>query len=432
MKKEATNLRRDNLQHQEIAQTVANCSERGLLPNLETSKPELLSRLKLVAKKEDKITANGSLKNRSGKILVNTLVGCRTDQIASPTVELKTNKFGKDYIVSPLELKGKTYITSAACMTVYAEATGWANKNNKKIVKTAKEADNIVVLSCQVTDLAILNDLKTIETLQRKAPDRKYFIGGCLAQRFDVPLPGGVVRLDHLRADYQPLVDRGLVNYEKPFWVPHFEKNDSEDQDGHLFRNMYPLRIGSGCHGKCKYCTIKTTRGKAYDLDPDRLEREFATHDDIVIIADSVASAQIIKFSGFAIKHGNKISFRNVEPQNVVAAKDTLIALANMGLLRILHTPVQATASNALKLMNRSEKQVRKVLSVVKELKKAGVYTATNIIIDYDGCENDFEKIYSLFDYVSWNPYWNGDFNAEKAEQRWKHYIEKPELRGGK
>ncbi|MCI5119781.1 MAG: hypothetical protein D3908_01040, partial [Candidatus Electrothrix sp. AUS4] len=45
----ATNLRRDSLQNQAIAQAVANLFMARLLPNSEISEPELLSRLKLVA-----------------------------------------------------------------------------------------------------------------------------------------------------------------------------------------------------------------------------------------------------------------------------------------------------------------------------------------------------------------------------------------------
>ncbi|MCI5121879.1 MAG: hypothetical protein D3908_11945 [Candidatus Electrothrix sp. AUS4] len=45
----ATNLMRDSLQNQAIAQAVANLFMARLLPNSEISEPELLSRLKLVA-----------------------------------------------------------------------------------------------------------------------------------------------------------------------------------------------------------------------------------------------------------------------------------------------------------------------------------------------------------------------------------------------
>ena len=338
-------------------------------------------------------------------------------------VLMKSNKFGSGNICSPDDIKGSVYITCAACMTVYSETTGWANKHKNKIVDNPEQADNIIVLSCQVTDLAILNDITIAEKFQNQYPTKKCYVGGCLAQRFDIELPDGILRVDHLREDYQPLVDRTLINYEYPFWVPDFKEDGSEVADGHIFRDMYPLRVGSGCHGKCKYCTIKITRGQAYELDPVKLEDEFKNNDNIVIIADSVTPDQIRKFGGFAEKYNKSISFRNVEPQNVVRAKDTLYALAEMGLLNVLHTPVQATSPKTLKVMNRSKTQVEKVMDIVERLKDLGVYTATNIIIDYDGCDNDFQEIYDLFDYVSWNPYWAGSFDIDIAKDRWIKYI---------
>ena len=336
---------------------------------------------------------------------------------------IKTNKFGTGILTNPKDLSGYVFITSAACMTVFSETTGWANKHKNKIVDNPNDADNIIILSCQVTDLAILNDIRIAESLHREYPDKNCYIGGCLAQRFDIDLPTGIKRINHLREDYQPLIDRTLINYEPPFWVPDFKEDDSDVSDGHLFRNMYPLRVGSGCHGKCKYCTIKITRGVAYDLDPDGLESEFKQNNDIVIIADSVSSEQIKQYGNMAIKYNKTISFRNVEPQNVVQGRHILFALAEKGLLKVLHTPVQATSRKTLQTMNRSVKQVELVLNIVERLKQLGVYIATNIIIDYNGCENDFKDIYELFDYVSWNPYWNGNFNINTAKQRWRKYI---------
>jgi tRNA A37 methylthiotransferase MiaB len=335
----------------------------------------------------------------------------------------KNNKFGTGVIHSTEDMVGEFYITSAACMTVFTETSAWANVNRNRVVWKPEQADFIVVLSCQVTDLAILNDLKVLRELMKKYPDKQYFIGGCLAQRFDIELPEGVMRMDHLREDYSPVSGVGLVNYEKPFWVPDFDEGGEETDDGHLFRNMYPLRVGSGCHGKCKYCTIKVTRGKAYDLDPKLLEEEFSKHDDILIVADSVTVKQIKEYSLMALRHRKSISFRNVEPQNLVAGKEALITLALNGLLKIIHTPVQATSKKTLEIMNRDIAGTCDAISVVRILKDLGAYTATNIIIDYDGCENDFAEVYDLFDYVSWNPYWNGVWNEEEAEIRWKKYI---------
>lgn len=48
-----------------------------------------------------------------------------------------------------------------------------------------------------------------------------------------------------------------LLIWQKPFWVKSWDDTDSDVAEGHLFRDMYPLKIGTGCHGKCKYCTIR-------------------------------------------------------------------------------------------------------------------------------------------------------------------------------
>jgi len=333
------------------------------------------------------------------------------------------NRFGEGIIYNIKDLTGKIYFSCAACMSVYAEVLGWSNKNKEKIVKSPELADNIIVLTCQVTDLAILNDFKIITNLKTSYPDKNFFFGGCLSQRFDIELPDYIMRIDHIREDYEPINDKSLVTYEKPFWTNCSDDNDDEFAQGNLFRHMYPLRVGVGCHGKCKYCTIRTTRGIAYDLDINKLEQEFIDNENIVIIADSISSDQIMDCAKLAFKHNKKISFRNVEPHNVLASRITLAGLAVDGLLKVLHTPVQAFDEDVLKTMNRSKSDVDKLIKFIKTLKDFDVFTATNIIIDYDNHKNNFDEIYNVFDYVSWNPYWNGDFDLQKAYDRFNHYI---------
>ena len=63
-------------------------------------------------------------------------------------------------------------------------------------------------------------------------------------------------------------------------------------------------------------------------------------------------------------------------------------------------------------------------LGRVHELKELGVILATNIIIDYKNFQNpNMEELKRLFDYISWNPYWDGVWNREKAEARFAAYI---------
>mgnify|MGYP001809959567 CR=1 FL=1 len=330
-------------------------------------------------------------------------------------------------------LDGKIYMTCAACMSVRADALSWANMYKNRIVKNPTEADNIIVLSCQVTDLAVLNDFRVIEDLYQKFPDKKYFISGCLAKRLDIEIPKFAQRLEIPVANYQEIKDLSLVKFEKPFWVQDFKESDSElelksklkseKKNGHLFREMYPLRIGKSCPFNCSYCTIKMTRGKFEQYLANKLEKEFVKYDNVLLVADSPMPDQIKQWCSIAIKNNKEISIRNVEPSVVVKCVNELLELADIGLLKIFHSPIQSNNIDVLKDMNRPVDDTLKTIEFMKKLKSRNVFIATNIIIDYKDFPEDFSKIYDLYDYVSWNPLWDGKWDRLKAEKRFEKYI---------
>lgn len=320
-------------------------------------------------------------------------------------------------------LKGKIYMTSAACMSVYADALSWANAHKDRIVDNPNDAENIAVLSCQVTDLAILNDLRTIERYHAQNPNKKYFITGCLATRADIELPEYAERLETPRENFQFIEDRSLINYEKPFWVKDFDDNDDEHEQGHLFRNAYPLRIGKGCPNKCTYCKIRITRGDFEQYPASKLEEEFLAYDDILLVADSPTVKQIKDWHKIAIKHNKGFSIRNVEPTITVRCEDELMDLAKRDLLKVYHSPIQSNNPDILRDMHRSVEDTLKTIEIAKKLKENGTYIATNIIIDYKDFEQDFSEIYDTYDYVSWNPLWDNVWDRKKAEERFEKYL---------
>ena len=339
------------------------------------------------------------------------------------------NIFGKGILYDETDLKGNIYATSAACMSVWSDLLSWANNtvNKDRFVNDPKNADSIIVLGCQVTDLSILNDIKIAEKLYKETR-KEIFMGGCLAQRFDIELPNFIKRLDVVRLVGQPIYNRNLINYEPPFWVKNFEKTDELLKEGNLFRNFYPLKIGAGCHGKCKYCTITQTRGDNYEVIPENQEQEFLKFDNIVLISDSPTVSQIKGWCELAIKHNKEISIRNIEPTVLVRCAKEVINISEKGLLKILHCPVQSFDDEILKIMNRDPKFMWGALEVIKEVRKHGTLTATNIIIDYvyDGKtypNYNKEMLEKYFDYYSWNPYFDGKFDMKKAEERWEKYI---------
>jgi len=322
------------------------------------------------------------------------------------------------------DLIGKHYFTCSACMSVWADALSWANTNPKRVVKDPDKADNIIVLSCQVTDLAILSDFRVAERLVEEFPGKNIFISGCLAQRDDIELPKGVRRLHQMRSNYQHLLDRSLMHYEKPFWVKDFVSKGTELEDGHLFRDKYPLRIGKGCPFHCTYCTINKTRGKheKYDIEM-LLTREFMSFDNVVLIADSPTPDQIQWWCDLAIDKRKKISIRNIEPQVAIQCMDSLMRAASEGVLDVFHCPIQSNNPEVLKDMHRNVEATMGVISFVKALKLKGVKIATNIIVDYKEFPNNFDDIYELYDYVSWNPLWDGKWDRKRAEERYDKYF---------
>jgi len=329
------------------------------------------------------------------------------------------NKFGEGEIYNAADLHGAIFCSCAACMSIYSEFLTWANTFTSEMTKSPEKAKNIVVLSCQVTDLAVLNDLRTLELYMEKYPGRNYFVGGCLARRFDIALPKGVKRLDALFVDNTIIKDFEFVKYEKPFWVKDFTDDGIELDDGHLFRKMYPLRIGVGCKNKCTYCTIRVTRGDYREIPFSR--NEFLKNEDVLLIADSPTSYQIIEWCGSALVNRKQISIRNIEPKTVVKIASDILRLAQEGLLKYFHSPIQHTNKKALLQMGRNPDDASFTIAFSKLLRALNVITATNIIVDYMGYGNP--SLNSEFDYVSWNPFWDGVWDREKAERRFVHYF---------
>lgn len=337
------------------------------------------------------------------------------------------NIFGTGKIYNKEDLEGKIYATSAACMSVWSDMLSFANVNKERFVKKPEEADSIVVLGCQVTDLAVLNDLEVASKLHNQT-GKDIYIKGCLGKRMDIPLPEYIKRLDVVREYGVDLKDLKLIDYEKPFWVPDFQESEDNLANGNLFRNYYPLKIGAGCHGKCKYCTIRHTRGEGYEAVPEEQIDEFLNHENVVLTSDSPTPSQVKSWCKIAKDTNKEISIRNIEPQNLIACKKELLEIANLNLFKIVHCPVQSFDSELLKLMNRSVELTNQAVKLLKELKDLGVITATNIIIDYTANGKtyrnlDEEKLNENFDYYSWNPYFDGNFDMNRAKERFKKYI---------
>lgn len=335
------------------------------------------------------------------------------------------NKFGSGDLYDISDLDGKVYIQCAACISLYAEALSWANAHPERITPRPEEADHIITVSCQVTDLAVYNDLINASRLCIKNESKKHYIAGCLAHRFDIAMPEFLRRLDHFRTDYQHLDDRSLVNFLPPFWVKDFASDAQSVNDGYRMREMYPLRIGVGCTGQCAYCTIRVTRGQPYNLDNEKLRQEFLAHDNVVLVSDNPSVEQVMYWCRLARDYKKSITLRNVEPTTALGAWDEIMVTARAGYLHLLHAPIQSLNPKMLASMKRPVGPTLQFVARAQMLRQPKFsgrpVIATNIIIDEDHPNYDpvdDEAVYTLFDSVSWNPMWDGKWDLYEARKR--------------
>lgn len=347
-------------------------------------------------------------------------------------MKIITNKFGCGSLYDAQDLNSgklfQNYCLCTACMSVYTDFLSWAVNYN--FTCTIEQARNVIVLGCQVTDLAIYNDIQTIKKLHEEYPEKTFYMGGCLAQRFDIPLPDYVRRLDVVRdinCDNLNHICQG-VDWQNPFWIKTPSKNPLDQ--GNLFRNMYPLKIGAGCSRQCKYCTIRHTRGKSYEADALLQIKEFLDHDNVVLISDNPTRLQVKDWCLIAKRYKKLISIRNLEPTTFAALYDVLDDLAKDGYLNILHCPIQSDNVDILRDMNRNEYNTLYTISGLQNLRELGVKVATNIIIDYPlngaiyrNCESKWMDEH--FDYWTWNPYWGGVYDEQIAKERFEFYLRK-------
>jgi len=328
---------------------------------------------------------------------------------------------------------GLIYLHCTACMSVWSDAASWANANKHRITRNPAEAKHIIVLGCQVTDMAIMNDLLVARRFATKYKTNTY-ISGCLANREDIELPKlptdiQLQRLSIFRSDYTPIVDSSLVEYEPPYWKhPNMQLA--------RFAGAYPLRISVGCVKNCNYCTIRHTRGPGYDLDPDKNTDELASYwaytgvphtPWALLVADSPSAELISTWCDLAIKYRFRISIRNIEPSEATKCADKILALARKDKLAEFYMPIQSLDKNILSVMHRNVDATLDSLGLIAKLRAHKVLCYTNIIIDY--CDPETGKLIpdmsvsetlKYFDDVQWNTYWNGKFDLEQAKDKFK------------
>lgn len=330
------------------------------------------------------------------------------------------NKFGVGEVTAINGLKGNNYIISCGCLNTYAEALSWANANIVSTASTTFLADNIIIQGCQRTDLAVLEAFKQIEYCAKQYPTKQIYLSGCLAKRFDIPVLAGVKRLVPLYKDNQ--------------YIRYFHLVQRENQQlnwNQLFSGYYPVRIGRGgsrYRGQCNGATIRPGLCKIDSNYYNRvgLEREMRETDKpTVLVSDKPTVDQLNRWLGTAIFSDVPIALSNVEADDCILPfiEEVLLSAARCKVLSGIHCRLRSTHPKILSHYDYNVSKIERFLSLVRKLKKLGVFCAADVVINFKGIKDPgMRRIKSLFDVVRWEPYWDGKWDRRKAENRSEIY----------
>lgn len=307
-------------------------------------------------------------------------------------------------------------------------------KNKYKITDKPAEADLILVNTCGVLQLS--KDFSTsllAKALQDRKPDSKIVCGGCLS-KIDRPLvenkfPGIIIANDPSELD--PLlgaefpyksVKEGYYDETLYKWLgpdplslvpvigPMGEKlvdwlgESSLMERLHLRQkseaihhaNKVHVQIGTGCAGKCAYCTIKVARGDSVSRPREDILADIKTvwrpGTTLNLVADDCGSygcdtgSTLCELVLSIAKEFPRIplDLRYVNPVWVYRDPEGYKAMFAGARINSINLCMQSGSDRIIKLMNRHY-EAEKVLQTVRELRKISPKTLlrSHFIVGY-------------------------------------------------
>ena len=298
----------------------------------------------------------------------------------------------------------KFYIETFGCTFNQADSqimVGLLEEKGAELVKSAEEADIIILNTCYVkqpTEQKITNHIKKI---QNQYPQKKLLVAGCMV---DID-PRKLERL---------APKAGWIGSRRIKAAPEVAEAIMEDdirretgQDNEIktclprrrFNSLiHILQICEGCLGKCSYCCTRFARGKlqSYPTSVLQMEAEQAVADGCVEIQLTAQdTAAYGKESGeklsnlinqiTALPGDFKVRVGMMHPQNVSDDLESIIdSFKNEKVYKFLHLPLQSGNNQVLSDMNRGH-SVEEYLKIVKDFKSEipNLSLSTDVIVGY-------------------------------------------------
>ena len=247
-------------------------------------------------------------------------------------------------------------------------------KAGHAVVSDIEEADVILINTCAIRDNAeqrIRHRLQDLRALQRRHPQLRIGILGCMAERLQSQLMAEEDNVSLVVGPdaYRRLPD--LLSCVRDNSVAH----DTALSTTETYADIEPVRLASngisayisimrGCQNYCAYCVVPYTRGRERSRDPETILREARTlydqgYREVTLLGQNVNSYRFHQF-GFPelmktvaeIAPDLRVRFATSHPKDL--SDDLLRVMADHpNICRCIHLPVQSGSDRILKLMNR-------------------------------------------------------------------------------
>lgn len=262
-------------------------------------------------------------------------------------------------------------------------------------VKEIKDSDIILINTCALKTPSEYKLSREITEIEKKYPDKKIRIIGCLPKAFP----------KHPK-------------FKKYFLKFDFEKNKVKLNFPRVRENKLIgiIPVSEGCLNFCSFCAGKLAKGKLFSYPESKILKEIknAIKDgckEIYLTSQDMGcygfdrNTNLVKLLKkiVSIEGDFLVRIGMMNPQYIVKFINELINIyKSKKIYKFLHIPVQSGSNNILKSMNRTY-SVKDFEKIVQTFRKEipNITISTDIIVGFPGeTINDFQKTLDLVERI--------------------------------
>lgn len=302
----------------------------------------------------------------------------------------------------------KLHIVSLGCSKNLVDSEVMLGRlQDYAITPNIQEADVIIINTCGFIEAAKKESLGHIfEALELRKKGALLVASGCLVARYANEIKEMIPEIDILTgvSDYNR-IDSMIANKQgiirDNVYLHDDEKRVITGSNIHAY-----VKISEGCNQNCSFCAIPSFKGRLQSRSIDSILREIEDlakqgYQDISFIAQDTSSFLRDK----NINHGLLKLINAIEAQGAIksarilylypSSTDTelLYAISQSHIFQNYYDmPIQHISQKVLKDMQRSHKDVKKLLETMKKIPNS--FVRSSIIVGYPTeDEKDFEEL---------------------------------------